>query len=85
MSLTCLQIGSWNIEHLSREGGRKESPYALADHIEMAGIEILALQEVYDTSPPGGRRRSRENLEALVGRQGRVGARRSQPGQTSGS
>ena len=60
MSLTYLQIGSWNIEHLSNEGGRKESPYALTDHIEMAGIEVLALQEIYDTSPPGGRRRNRE-------------------------
>ena len=45
MSLTYLQIGSWNIEHLSKEGGRKESPYALTDHIEMAGIEVLALQK----------------------------------------
>ncbi len=60
MSLTYLQIGSWNIEHLSKEGGRKESPYALTDHIEMAGIEVLALQEVYDTSPVGGGRRNRE-------------------------
>lgn len=60
MSLTYLQIGSWNIEHLSREGGRKESPYALTDHIEMAGIEVLALQEIYDTSPRGGGRRNRE-------------------------
>jgi endonuclease/exonuclease/phosphatase family metal-dependent hydrolase len=60
MPLTYLQIGSWNIEHLSKEGGRKESPYALTDHIEMAGIEILALQEIYDTSPSGGERRNRE-------------------------
>lgn len=60
MSLTYLQIGSWNIEHLSKEGGRKESPYALTDHIEMAGVHVLAVQEVYDTSPPGGDRRNRE-------------------------
>lgn len=60
MSLTYLQIGSWNIEHLSKEGGRKESPYALTDHIEMAGIQILALQEIYDTSRAGGARRNRE-------------------------
>ena len=58
--MTYVQIGSWNIEHLSKEGGRSESPYALVDHIEMAGIHILAVQEVYDTSPPGGERRNRE-------------------------
>jgi hypothetical protein len=60
MAITYVQIGSWNVEHLSKEGGRKESPYALADHIEMAGIQILAVQEVYDTSPPGGERRNKE-------------------------
>jgi len=60
MPLTYLQIGSWNIEHLSKVGGREESAYALTDHIEMAGIQILALQEVYDTSPPGGERRNRD-------------------------
>ena len=60
MALTYLQIGSWNIEHLSKEGGREESPYALADHIEMAGIHVLVLQEIYDTTPPGGARRNRE-------------------------
>ncbi len=59
MAITYLQIGSWNIEHLSKEG-RKESPYALADHVEMAGVQVLALQEIYDTSPPGGGRRNRE-------------------------
>jgi len=60
MPVTYLQIGSWNVEHLSKIGGRQESPYALADHIEVAGIHILASQEVYDTSPSGGQRRNRE-------------------------
>lgn len=49
--MSFLQIGSWNIEHLS--GGprleRRQSAYALADHCEMAGIDLLALQEVYVT------------------------------------
>lgn len=46
-----LQIASWNIEHLSGQPRveRKQSAYALADHIEMAGIDIIALQEVYVT------------------------------------
>lgn len=51
MSTSFIQIGSWNVEHLSgasREDNR-QSVYALADHIEMAGIDIMALQEVYIT------------------------------------
>lgn len=60
MSMTYVQIGSWNIEHLSKVGGRAESPYALTDHIEMAGVDVLAVQEVYDTTPAGGVRRNRD-------------------------
>lgn len=46
-----LQIASWNIEHL---GGRsradkKQSAFALAEHIEMAGVDVIALQEIYVT------------------------------------
>lgn len=51
--MSFLQIASWNIEHLSgasREE-KRQSVYALADHIEMAGIDIIALQEVYVTDP----------------------------------
>lgn len=51
--MSFLQIASWNIEHLSgasREE-RRQSAFALADHIEMAGIDVIALQEVYVTDP----------------------------------
>ncbi len=51
--MSFLQIASWNIEHLSgasREE-KRQSVYALADHIEMAGIDVIALQEVYVTDP----------------------------------
>ena len=51
--MSFLQIASWNIEHLSgasREE-RRQSAYALADHLEVAGIDIIALQEVYVTDP----------------------------------
>jgi hypothetical protein len=51
MSSSFLQIASWNIEHLSgasRED-KKQSAYALADHIEMAGVDIIAFQEIYVT------------------------------------
>ncbi len=49
--MSFIQIASWNIEHLSgasRED-RRQSVYALADHIEMAGVDVIALQEVYVT------------------------------------
>lgn len=43
-----IKIGSWNIENL---GERKhgQSPPALAEHIALAGVDILALQEIHDT------------------------------------
>lgn len=49
--MSFLQIASWNIEHLSGHprATRRQSAYALADHIEMAGIDLLVLQEVYTT------------------------------------
>lgn len=49
--MSFLQIASWNIEHLSgqKRETRRQSVYALADHIEMAGIDLMALQEVYVT------------------------------------
>lgn len=49
--MSFLQIGSWNIEHLSGapRAERRQSAFALADHIEMAGIDLIALQEVYVT------------------------------------
>lgn len=60
--MSFLQIASWNIEHLSgasREE-KKQSAYALADHIEMAGVDIVALQEIYVTGTKDGRRRNAE-------------------------
>lgn len=49
--MSFLQIASWNIEHLSGSprAQRKQSAFALADHIEMSGIDLIALQEVYIT------------------------------------
>ena len=51
--MSFIQVASWNIEHLSgasRES-KRQSAYALADHIEMAGVDVIALQEVYVTDP----------------------------------
>lgn len=49
--MSFLQIASWNIEHLSGHprAVRRQSAYALADHIEMSGIDLIALQEIYVT------------------------------------
>ncbi|MFY9352716.1 MAG: endonuclease/exonuclease/phosphatase family protein [Sphingobium sp.] len=49
--MSFLQIASWNIEHLggASRADKRQSAYALADHIEMSGIDILVLQEIYVT------------------------------------
>lgn len=49
--MSFLQIASWNIEHLSgsSRANRRQSVYALADHIEMAGVDLIVLQEIYVT------------------------------------
>lgn len=49
--MSYLQVASWNIEHLSGQprATRAQSAFALADHIEMAGIDLIALQEIYVT------------------------------------
>src|SRR5688572_5133769 len=49
--MSFLQIASWNIEHLggAPRAERRQSAFALADHIEMSGINIIALQEIYLT------------------------------------
>ena len=57
-----LQVASWNIEHLggANRATRKQSAFALAEHIEMSGIDVIALQEIYVTDEqevhltPGG-------------------------------
>ena len=66
MSNTYIQIGSWNIKHLGRQPTRHEqsqSTYALTDHLEMAGIDVVALQELYVTNP-GETERRNEHLDA---------------------
>jgi endonuclease/exonuclease/phosphatase family metal-dependent hydrolase len=64
--MSYLQIASWNIEHLSgaSRAERKQSCYALVDHIEMAGVDILAMQELYVTNIIDGTRRN-EDLDRV--------------------
>lgn len=49
--MSFIQVASWNVEHLSGHprAERRQSAFALADHIEMAGIDVIALQEIYVT------------------------------------
>jgi len=67
--MSFLQIASWNIEHLSGHprAARRQSAYALADHIEMAGIDLIALQEVYLT-PSDEEVRMAENQPVIASR-----------------
>lgn len=65
MSKRYIHVGSWNIEHFSKRGGREENIYALAEHIEMASLDILALQEIYVTHFDGSIRRN-EHLDGVV-------------------
>jgi endonuclease/exonuclease/phosphatase family metal-dependent hydrolase len=42
-----MTIGSWNIENLGKgQGGQK--PKALAEHLQLVGLDVLALQEIHD-------------------------------------
>ncbi len=50
MNVRYLKIGSWNIEHFGRENDENnENQYAIAQHIELADVDIIALQELYVT------------------------------------
>lgn len=60
-----IHVGSWNIEHLSKRGGRDENIYALTEHIEMASLDVLAMQEIYVTHEDRGERRNRE-LDGVI-------------------
>lgn len=43
-----LKIGAWNIENLgARDFGQNAK--ALAEHLHLAGVDVLALEEIHDT------------------------------------
>lgn len=43
-----IKISAWNIENLGSDGSR-QSPAALAQHIQLLAPDAIALQEIYDT------------------------------------
>ena len=50
MNIRYLNVGSWNIEHFGdTTDDNSENVYAIAEHIEFSGVDILALQELYVT------------------------------------
>ena len=53
MNSRSLNVGSWNIEHFGKNDDNSENQYAIAEHIELSGTDILALQELYVTSDIG--------------------------------
>ena len=60
MNKRYIHLGSWNVEHLSKRGGREENIYALTEHIEMASLDVLALQKIYVTHTEDGNRKNNE-------------------------
>lgn len=57
MNSRYLILGSQNIEHFGKKDSNDENEYALAEHIELSGVYILALQELYITSKIGFKNR----------------------------
>jgi endonuclease/exonuclease/phosphatase family metal-dependent hydrolase len=66
--MSFIQVASWNVEHLSGHprAERRQSAFALADHIEMAGIDVIALQEIYVTDSAEEVRLSKNPRAPLV-------------------
>ena len=44
-----VHIGSFNIEHFGRTDDSPNNVFAISEHIEMSGVGVLALQELYVT------------------------------------
>lgn len=65
-----LKLGSWNIEHLGKRPSGQH-PKALAEHLLMASVDVLALQEIYDTDDNDGTRTNKklDDTFALVNKQ----------------
>ena len=56
-----IHIGSWNIEHFGRDDDNPSNQFAIAEHIEMSGVNVLALQEMYVTNTPASATARLEN------------------------
>lgn len=65
-----VKIGAWNIEHLGHRNFGQH-PKALAEHILFAGVDVLALEEIYDTDSNSSTRTNAklDEVFALVNQQ----------------
>jgi len=60
-----IRIGSWNIQNLGvRPWG--QHPKAVAEHLLLAGVDLIALQEIHDTDGDASRRSNAVLDEALA-------------------
>lgn len=61
-----IHFGSFNIEHFGRHDDNPNNVFALSEHIEMSGVSVLALQEVYVTSREADGRLVNEFLDKII-------------------
>lgn len=52
-----IKVGAWNIENLG-ERQQGQSALALAEHLRLAGLDVLALEEIHDTNNNNATRRN---------------------------
>lgn len=60
-----IKIAAWNIENLGSSGSR-QSPAALAQHIQLLSPDAIALQEIYDTDNNSATRTNEQLDRALA-------------------
>ena len=52
-----VKVGAWNIENLGEREFGQSTP-ALAEHLRLAGVDLLALEEIHDTDGNNATRRN---------------------------
>lgn len=61
-----IHFGSFNIEHFGRHDDNPNNVFALSEHIEMSGVSVLALQEVYVTERSADGRLVNSFLDQII-------------------
>ena len=52
-----IKVGAWNIENLGERPLGQDAP-ALAEHLRLAGVDVLSLEEIHDTDGNNATRRN---------------------------
>ena len=60
-----IRLGSWNIEHLGRMEDEATGPKAIAEYVHLSGLDILAMQEIYDNDGVGATKTNIQLNEAF--------------------